>query len=240
VAVIIDEDLAYRLKDLSDALHGSSLERERFDAAMDRLIQAVDHLGAAAIGVAMADQLTRTEELQHVALLFGQRDGALDTAALTLVTVSVHSALDLCAGALLAVVDGRIPSPGDREAGIPHLMKRSKGGDLSVRFQGWLDDTVRDGRYAELDELWRDPQTHRPVPRAVHALAEKSSTGQLIRGSVRVYQQELVGDPPQRVDRLLGTAAEKLPGFLGFGEERFLALQYALIQTYAPGWGRNP
>ena len=45
----VDRDLIYRVKDVSDALKGR-IDSKRFDAAIPRLTQAADHLGAAAIG----------------------------------------------------------------------------------------------------------------------------------------------------------------------------------------------
>jgi hypothetical protein len=231
MATTVDRDLTYRVKDLSDALQGRIAPR-RLDAVMERLIQAADHLGAAAIGSSMAVQLTGHDELVHLVGLFGQSERALDTAALTLGTIPVHSALDLCAASVLAVVDGRIPRPGGREAGIPQLRRRAGGNPLPEHLQRWLDGTAGDGRYGEL-ELWRDPQTHHPVPKAVFAVGEPSAAGQLTRGSVRVYRpREIRG---RRVEQLLGTAADTLRRFLNFGEERFLALHYALMESYASG-----
>jgi hypothetical protein len=142
----------------------------------------------------LARQLTTSEGLAELQRRFGQGERALDTAALVLGSVCVHTALDLCAGAVLAVLDGLIPAPERHEAGINALRKRAARHPLPLLFEEWLRATSDDGRYQKL-ELWRDPQAHRPVPTAV--FADPSSTcGAVTHGSVRVYR-------PVSVSRLL-------------------------------------
>jgi hypothetical protein len=231
----VDQDLLYRVKDLSDALQApvrdGRLEHERLDAAIERLLAAADRLGAASVGARMAGQLATAEGLRDLLQRFGQGPRALDTAALTLGTIPVHSALDLCAGAILAVVDGVIPPPGAREAGMPALIRRAQRKALPGLFAMWLEDTLAGDQYNELDKLWRDPQTHRPVPTAVFAGAP-SSDGLHTRASVRVYKPTDIDG--HLIGEYLGSADERLPGFVDFGEQRFLALCVVLRRTYAP------
>jgi hypothetical protein len=233
-APTVDWNLRHRVKDVGDALQGH-ISSALLDAAVLRLVQAADHLGAAAVGARMAAQLAAPDGLRDLVMRFGQNAHALDTAALTLGTVSVHSALDLCAGVVLAVLDGTVPSPGAREKGMPDVRKRAAATPFPGLFADWLHHTVDDGRYDEL-EAWRDPQTHRPVPRGLVAGAP-TPDGQLTRASVLVHRPRIAADGREE-NELLGTAAEKLPAFVEFGEERFLALKNVLIGTYAPGWHR--
>jgi hypothetical protein len=230
----VDLNLLYRARDTCIAIQ-PRIEQAQYQQIVPRLYAAADQLGAASIGVDLARELTTAEGRMHVSALFGQGDRALGTAAANLGTVSVRSALDLCASVIL-LLHGSSRTKG-REPGMPELVKESKIGRIIAPFDRWVEDTAFDqiGRYDQLKD-WRDPQTHRAVPHAYFGVSKKDGT---IGGvSVRRYKP-VEGSGTYKIEELMGSLAEILPQFLQFGEERFLALLSLLRSDITTGIPRE-
>jgi hypothetical protein len=207
-----DQLRAHRIGDVEKALRGH-IDDKRVDAIGARLIAANDHIGAAHIGAGLASKLETANGRHHLASLFDVGDNALATAALNLGAISVHTALDLCAAAILIASDCAIRAPDKKEYAMGDLIDHEKAQDLSDPFRFWLK--MAKEHYEEL-RGWRNPQTHRVVLKGYSAV---EPTNGISGVSVQVYDAK---------EKLLGTAREMVGRFADFGEERFLGLCFAL------------
>lgn len=208
-----DELRANRVRDVETALIGR-LNSERVTAVIARLIAANEHIGAAYVGAGLAAKLETSEGRLHLVSDFGVGERVLATAALNLGIISVHSALDLCAAAVLIASDAAIPALDEKEYGMRQLIEREKERPLWECFSFWLRMT--NDFYEELT-TWRNPQAHRVVLKGYSA---NEPTNRISGVSVQVYGAKGV----------LGTASEATARFADRGEERFLGLCYALQQ----------
>jgi hypothetical protein len=211
-----DQLRAYRIGAVANGLKDHNA-RESLDAIVSQLTQANDHVGAAFIGAKVADALENADGRSHLLQFFNLGDNALAVAALNLGTISVKSALDLCAAAILIASGRDIRKHDEHEYAMHDLISYEKRSGLSEPFQYWLKMTNNDD-YKDL-KRWRDPQTHRVVQKGYSATEPTSDFSGV---SVQVYGVD---------EQALGAVSNTVRRFAEFGETRFLAACYALQQT---------
>ena len=211
-----DELRANRICDVEKALRGH-IANGPLDAILSRLGQANDHVGAAFIGAKIAASLEGAEGRRQLMQFFNLSDNALVVAALNLGTISVKSALDLCAAAILIASGRDIREPSQDEYAMHDLIAHEKKSGLSEPFQYWLRVTNGD-EYKDM-KGWRDPQTHRVVLKGYSATEPTSHFSGV---SVQVYGED---------GQAHGAVRETVGRFAEFADTRLLAACVALLQT---------